>query len=121
MSKVQLEAQIKTLQTRIVNDTEKLKQVEQQLEQYDLLEGVTVGTTIEFKIGRADTRRAVLGVVKAVKEEPEGVKKYKVEYTPTGEAFDNTFVVLMQYNIDRVVKDEHGNDVGTQLEAPTAE
>lgn len=121
MSKTNLEAQIKTLHTRIANDTEKLAQVTQQLEQYDLLEGVTTGTTVEFKIGRADTRRSVLGVVKAVKEEPEGVKKYKVEYTPTGDAFDNTFTVLMQYNIDRVVKDEHGKDVGTQPEAPVAE
>lgn len=120
MSKVQLEAQIKTLHTRIANDTEKLAQVTQQLEQYDLLEAVADGWTIEFKIGRADTRRTVEGVVKAVKEEPEGVKKYKVEYSPTGDAFDNTFTVLMSYNIDRVVKNAEGEEVGTPV-APAAE
>jgi hypothetical protein len=111
MSKSNLEAQIKTLHTRIANDTAKLEQVEGQLAQYDLLSAIGVGSKIEFKIGRAETRRAVEGTVKAIKEDPEGVFKYKVEYTPTGDEFDNTFAVVLQSQIDRVITDTEGNAV----------
>lgn len=108
-TKTALIASIATLATRIAADTEKHAKLTVQLEQFDLLDGVTVNSEVEFKIGRAETRRAVVGKVKAVKTEEDGSKKYKVEYTPTGDEFDNTFAVITQGQIDRVHTDEHGN------------
>lgn len=108
-TKLALIASIATLATRIAADTAKHAKLTTQLEQFDLLDAVTVNTQVEFKIGRAETRRAVVGTVKAVKSEEDGSKKYKVEYTPTGDEFDNTFAVITQNLIDRVHADEHGN------------
>ncbi|QQO90778.1 hypothetical protein [Pseudomonas phage Misse] len=107
--KTALIASIATIATRIAADTEKHAKLTVQLEQFDLLDAVTVNSQIEFKIGRAETRRAVVGTVKAVKVEEDGSKKYKVEYTPTGDEFDNTFAVVTQNLIERVHADEHGN------------
>lgn len=113
MSKTTLIASIATTAALIDSLTEKLgkaelKLVEQnvQLEQYDALEAVDVGSTVTFKIGRAETRRTVEGLVKAVKVEEDGSKKLKVEYTPTGDAFDNTFAVIKTSEIVEVVTDE---------------
>lgn len=108
-TKTALIASIAVLATRIAADTEKHDKLTSQLEQFDLLDAVTVNSQIEFKIGRAETRRPVVGTVKAVKVEEDGSKKYKVEYTPTGDAFDNTFAVVTSNLIDRVHADEHGN------------
>lgn len=108
-AKATLIANIATLAARIAADTEKHGKLTVQLEQFDLLDSVTVNSQIEFKIGRAETRRAVVGTVKAVKVEEDGSKKYKVEYTPTGDEFDNTFAVVTQNLIERVHADEHGN------------
>lgn len=111
-AKETLIASIATLATRIAADTEKHAKLELQLEQYDLLDAVTVNSQVEFKVGR-DTattqRKAVVGTVRAVKVEEDGSKKYKVEYTPTGDEFDNTFAVIGQGQIERVHADEHGN------------
>lgn len=115
-TKTLLIASIATLATRIAADTEKHAKLTVQLEQFDLLDAVTSGTQVEFKVGRADTRRSVIGTVRLVKVEEDGSKKYKVEYSPStvdgaydAEAFDNTFAVLTQNLIDRVHADEHGN------------
>lgn len=109
MSKAILIAAIAATATRIAADTEKHEKLTKQLEQFDLLDQVTTGSQVEFKIGRAETRRAVVGTVKAVKVDEDGSKKYKVEYTPTGDEFDNTFSVITQNLIERVHADEHGN------------
>ena len=108
-AKIALVASIATLAARITADTEKHAKLTVQLEQFDLLDGVNVGSQVEFKIGRAETRRAVIGTVKAVKVEEDGSKKYKIEYTPIGDEFDNTFAVITQNLIERVHADEHGN------------
>lgn len=101
MSKVALIASIESTTALIASLLEKsekanLKLVElnTQLADFDKLEAVDVGSVVEFKIGRADTRRVVSGLVKAVKVEEDGSKKLKVEYTPTGDEFDNTFAVI---------------------------
>lgn len=108
-AKATLIAAIATLALRIAADTEKHIKLAAQLEQFDLLDAVKSDSQIEFKIGRAETRRLVVGTVKAVKVEEDGSKKYKVEYTPTGDVFDNTFAVVLQSQIERVHADEHGN------------
>lgn len=108
-AKIALIAAIAVLATRIEADTTKHGKLTNQLEQFDLLDAVTVGSQVEFKIGRAETRRAVVGTVRLVKTEEDGSKKYKVEYTPTGDEFDNTFAVITQNLIERVHADEHGN------------
>ncbi|QHJ82057.1 MAG: hypothetical protein [Bacteriophage sp.] len=101
MSKAALIASIDTTTTLIANLSEKLEkagvklvELNTQLADFDKLDAVDVGSVVEFKIGRADTRRVVLGIVKAVKVEEDGSKKLKVEYTPTGDEFDNTFAVI---------------------------
>lgn len=116
MSKVILAATIATLTARIAADTAKLATAETQLEQFDLLDAVTVGSQIEFKIGRDTTRRAVVGQVRAVKVEEDGSKKFKVEYSLNTEdgsydadGFENTFGVVATAAITRVHADEHGN------------
>lgn len=112
-------ATLATLATRIAADTEKHAKLTVQLEQFDLLDAVAVGSQIEFKIGRAETRRGVVGIVRAVKVEEDGSKKFKVEYNPndTGVVldalvevgFDGAFSVITTSQIDRVHADEHGN------------
>lgn len=101
MSKVALIASIETTTAALAAALEKhgklvikLDELNAQLADYDKLEAVDVGSVVEFKIGRAETRRVVSGVVKAVKVEEDGSKKLKVEYTPTGDEFDNTFAVI---------------------------
>lgn len=113
MSKVALIAAIESTSALIVTLSGKLekandKLVEQntQLADYDKLEAVDVGSVVEFKIGRAETRRVVSGLVKAVKVEEDGSKKLKVEYTPTGDEFDNTFAVIKTSEIVGFGSDE---------------
>uniref|UniRef100_A0AAU6W1F4 Uncharacterized protein n=1 Tax=Pseudomonas phage Drael01 TaxID=3138533 RepID=A0AAU6W1F4_9VIRU len=108
-AKTALIATIATLAARIAADTVKHEAATKQLEQFDLLDAVTTDSQVEFKIGRAETRRSVVGVVRAVKVEEDGSKKFKVEYTPTGDSFDNTFAVISLSQVERVHADEHGN------------
>lgn len=120
MSKVALIASIAALTTtitglqeKLVKNGEKLGALNVQLADFDKLDAVDVGSEVEFKIGRADTRRVVLGVVKAVKVEEDGTKKLKVEYTPTGDEFDNTFAVIKTSEIVGF-----GGDVEAPAETP---
>ena len=108
-AKTALLATIATLATRIAADTAKHEAAVKQLEQFDLLDAVTIESQVVFKIGRAETRRSVTGTVRAVKVEEDGSKKFKVEYTPTGDSFDNTFAVITLAQIESVYADEHGN------------
>lgn len=108
-AKETLIASIATIAARIANDTEKHGKLTAQLEQFDLLEAVTVGTQVEFKVGRAETRRDVIGTVKAVKVLEDGTKRLKVEYSTTGDEFDIDFAVIGVNQIGRVHADEHGN------------
>ena len=89
-----LTASITTLNEKLEKAGVKLVELNTQLADFDKLDAVDVGSVVEFKIGRADTRRVVAGTVKAVKLEEDGTKKLKVEYTPTGDEFDNTFAVI---------------------------
>lgn len=99
-------ALIVTLSEKLAKANDKLLEQNTQLADYDKLEAVDVGSVVEFKIGRADTRRVVSGLVKAVKVEEDGSKKLKVEYTPTGDEFDNTFAVIKTSEIVGFGSDE---------------
>jgi hypothetical protein len=111
--KIALLATIATLTTRIAADTAKLAATQSQVDQFDLIEGIDVGTNVSFLIGRAETRKEVVGRVTAVKSETVGEgeaavtsRKFKVEYTPTGDAFDSTFGVIAESQVLAVVVDE---------------
>lgn len=88
MSKI--EAQIVTLKTRIAADTIKLAELEKQLGSAALLDAVAAGFTVSFKVGRAETRREVSGLVTGrglVKD----VDSVRVE---VGEGFDKELFTI---------------------------
>lgn len=88
MSKI--EAQIATLKTRIAADTIKLAELEKQLGSAALLDAVAAGFTVSFKVGRAETRREVSGLVTGrglVKD----VDSVRVE---VGEGFDKELFTI---------------------------
>lgn len=110
--KIALIASIATLSALIVASQEKLDAANIQLAQFDAIAAVDVGATVTFLIGRADTRREVRGLVKAVREEAsvtledgsvvEGKRTFKVEYTETGDAFDAVVSAIAESQIIRV-------------------
>lgn len=108
--KIALIASVSALNLRIAADTAKLASLNKQVEAFDLIEGIEAGTSVSFLIGRAETRQEVVGRVTAVKagdvtvneetlEETVGARKFKVEYTPTGDAFDATFAVIAESQV----------------------
>lgn len=123
--KIALIASVSALNIRIAADTTKLAALTKQVEAFDLIEGIDVGTSVSFLIGRAETRQEVVGRVTAVKAgevtvneetgvETVGARKFKVEYTATGDAFDATFAVITESQViavgidgaDAVVEEE---------------
>lgn len=110
-----LNTTIAGLQEKLAKSGEKLAALNVQLADFDKLDAVDVGSVVEFKIGRADTRRVVAGLVKAVKVEEDGSKKLKVEYTPTGDEFDNTFAVI---KTSEIVGFGASEEVEAPLETP---
>lgn len=118
VQKSKLSALIATLTARIAADTAKLNEVTVQLEQFDAIAAVGVDSVVLFKVGRAETRRQVQGVVLAVKTETvaakhdeEGnqtaeaydVRSFKVQY---GEDFDAQLAVITESQIEGVVAAE---------------
>lgn len=116
--KIALIATVATLTARIAADTLKLAATQAQVDQFDLIESIDVGSNVAFLIGRAETRKEVVGRVTAVKSETVGEgdaavtsRKFKVEYTPTGDAFDSTFGVISESQVLSVVVPEADEEV----------
>lgn len=123
--KIALIATIATLTARIEADTLKLAATQSQVDQFDLIEGIDVGSKVSFLIGRAETRKEVVGVVTAAKSEVTGEgeaavtsRKFKVEYTPTGDAFDSTFAVIGESQVLSVVVAEEDEVVEAPAVTP---
>lgn len=127
--KIALIAIVSALTLRIAADTAKLAQTNKQVEAFDLIEGIAVGTSVSFLIGRAETRQEVVGRVTAVKAgevtvneetlvETTGPRKFKVEYTATGDAFDATFAVITESQVIAVGID--GADAVVEVEEVVA-
>lgn len=106
-------AAIATLAATIATATEKQQALQLQVDAFDAIEAVDVGSNIVFLIGRADTRREVVGSVKAVRKEADttdeegnitayGKRVFKVEYTETGDAFDAVQCVVADAQVLRV-------------------
>lgn len=112
--KIALIATLSALTLRVAADTAKLATVQKQIDAFDLIESIDTGVSVSFLIGRAETRQEVAGRVTAVKagevtvtvneetgEETTttGARKFKVEYTATGDAFDATFAVITEAQV----------------------
>ena len=98
MSKI--ESAIATLKTRIAADTIKLAELEKQLGSAALLDAVAAGFTVSFKVGRAETRREVVGTVTGrglVKD----VDSVRVE---VGEGFDKELFTIKVAELLTVVE-----------------
>ena len=64
MSVSKIEARILLLTTRIAADTVALAEAQSQLSAASLVSEVAAGYTVTFKVGRAETRREVTGIVR---------------------------------------------------------
>lgn len=107
MSKQALITKAEALTARIAADTEALAKLQAQVAQFDLIAAVDVGSVIQFKVGRADTRALVNGTVVAAKSEEDGTRRFKAEYIPVGGTdFDKTFAVVAESQIEGVVLPE---------------
>lgn len=84
MSVSKIEARITLLTTRIAADTLALAEAKSQLSAASLVSEVAAGYTVTFKVGRAETRREVTGVVQG-RGEVKGVDSVRVQ---SGEGFD---------------------------------
>lgn len=84
MSVSKIEARILLLTTRIAADTVALAEAQSQLSAASLVSEVAAGYTVTFKVGRAETRREVTGVVQG-RGEVKGVDSVRVQ---SGEGFD---------------------------------
>lgn len=79
-----IEARILLLTNRIAADTIALAEAQAQLSAASLVSEVAAGFTVTFKVGRAETRREVTGVVQG-RGEVKGVDSVRVQ---SGEGFD---------------------------------
>ena len=77
-------AQITVLETRIAKDTASLADLKRAQAAAELMADVGQGFTVSFKVGRAETRREVTGVVLG-RGEVKGVDSVRVQ---SGEGFD---------------------------------
>lgn len=84
MSVSKIEARITLLSTRIAADTKALAEAQAQLSAAALVNDVAAGFVVTFKVGRADTRREVEGVVLG-RGEVKGVDSVRVQ---SGEGFE---------------------------------
>ena len=94
--KEKLEAQIELLTKRIAADTIKLSESTVLLESIDKLEGITNGSVVQARIGRAETSKIVLGTITGVKVTESGARQFKLFH---GEGFDADTVVINESNI----------------------
>lgn len=99
---------IEGLNEKIAKQVEKRLGLEAELANFDAIDGIAAGSVVYIAVGRADTRREVEAVVRALKDKEgaEGVKVLKVEYTSaftpgfegriafTPGAFSNEFSVV---------------------------
>lgn len=92
--------QIAVLAKRIAADTAKLAEVQGQLESVDKLEGVTAGSQVTVKLGRADTARIEAGTITGVKTNEDGSRQFKFFY---GVGFDSDTVVINEGQIVSVL------------------
>ena len=79
-----ISARILLLTNRIAADTIALAEAQAQLSAASLVSEVAAGYTVTFKVGRAETRREVTGVVQG-RGEVKGVDSVRVQ---SGEGFD---------------------------------
>jgi len=79
-----INAQITVLETRIAKDTASLADLKRAVAAAALMADVGQGFTVSFKVGRAETRREVTGVVLG-RGEVKGVDSVRVQ---SGEGFD---------------------------------
>ena len=98
---------IATLQEKLAAAIEKQANLQNQLDNFDRIAALDVGSEVVVTIGRGETKATVVGVIEAVKpgevipateteEESVGPRTFKIKATRTGDEFDAEFVVLTE-------------------------
>jgi hypothetical protein len=92
--------QVEVLTKRIASDTTTLAALKLEIETGARLAGVTEGSVIVARVGRADTSKEVTARVVGVKEEESGSLRYKIVY---GNGFELDTAVIQSSQIIQVV------------------
>jgi protein involved in polysaccharide export with SLBB domain len=85
---------------------EKVENLQSQVTNIDAIEALKVGDSVEFKVGRGETRTTVVGTIRQIKAgevkvEGEGEdavttvgdRLFKLEFSRSGDEFDSEFTV----------------------------
>jgi hypothetical protein len=119
--KIQLTASLSLALAAVVTAADRLgaaeskaETLQNQVDNLDAIEALGVNSEVLIKVGRGDTRQEVLGIIRAVKPgevtvieataeadgyEVVGDRTFKVEFTRTGDAFDNEYTVLPESQV----------------------
>jgi hypothetical protein len=108
--------QVEVLTKRIASDTTTLAALKLEIETGARLAGVTEGSVIVARVGRADTSKEVTARVVGVKEEESGSLRYKIVY---GNGFELDTAVIQSSQIIQVV-DESAPATVAEAAAPVA-
>lgn len=107
-------AAVVTAADRLSAAESKAETLQNQVDNLDAIEALGVNSEVLIKVGRGDTRQEVLGIIRAVKPgevtvieataeaegyEVVGDRTFKVEFTRTGDAFDNEYTVLPESQV----------------------
>lgn len=98
---------IANLNAKLATAIEKQATLQNQLDNFDRIAALDVGSEVVVTIGRGETKATVVGVIEAVKpgevipatedsEESVGPRTFKIKATRTGDEFDAEFVVLTE-------------------------
>jgi hypothetical protein len=113
-------AAVAALEVKFAAASEKSSTLQSQVDNLDAIEALVVGDSIKIKVGRGDTRQEVVGTIRAIKagevavveatEEVEayevvGDRTFKVEFTRTGDEFDNEYAVVPESQVSLVVEE----------------
>lgn len=113
---------VATCVATIAKTQTKLAEAQAELNGIVLLENVAEGARLIVRVGRGENAKEVEAVVLGVKEEDDGVKKYRVQY---GTGFDADLAVVTAGSIVSVVSAAEGvnaeplnQDAAPEVEAP---
>lgn len=105
-------AAVAALNEKLVAATDKVAALQNQLDNFDAIEALDVGSEVLVQVGRGETRQELVGTIKAVKageitvegegeeaREVVGDRTFKVEVSRTGDEFDSEFVVVKESQV----------------------
>ncbi len=106
---------VATCEATLTKTQAKLAEAQAELSGIVLLENVAEGANLIVRVGRGENAKEVGAVVLGVKEEDDGVKKYRVQY---GTGFDADLAVVTAGSIVSVISTDEAAPAGpVNLEA----